>query len=210
MRNSNNQLTAQIKTLLGNTTADLNQLNATITGVTKNNDNTLSAQISTSLGNLNINLNTLSASLTALDGTTATIQTDLGVVKTNVTDINAHVQSVNGTVATIQTDYGTLQGNILSMQGDIAKIETKMGIIDVPQPVSSAGLLIQPIMIIEIAAICAIVITVIVLGGGAAGFIAKLKKTPKIEFPKLSPIKSKGFLDSDSDTKNTSGLDETS
>jgi hypothetical protein len=191
VKNANDTLSAKIDTSLGTTTAALSLLNATIAGVVKNANDTLSAKIDTSLGTITLSLNALNATITAVNGTVATINTSLGTLKTNVSNLNAQITALNGTTATIKTDLGTLQGNVTAFQGDIVKIETKMGIIEAPVSTSNTSFPLQPLILIEIAAISAIVVTAVILNRGTQDMLAKLKHFPKITSRKLSKDETK-------------------
>ena len=117
--------------------ARLDELEATIIGVTEDAEGNILAVIETNLGTITARFDQIDATLVDIQGDIATISTKVGQIQVKVEDINGEIVDIKGDVATIKTDIGTIkvdlediQAKLVDIQGDIATISTTLGDIE--------------------------------------------------------------------------------
>jgi len=165
-----NKTYATLTTDFGTMMVALNNINATVTGISNG-----IATVQTSLGTIQTSLNNLNAKITALNGTVATIQTTLGTIQTSLSSISTtvsttatNVNNLVGSVATIQTTLGTIQGQITNVSNGIATIQTKLGTVQtsvssMSTSVSSTSSSVGSVLVWAIVAVVVAIITLVLV-----------------------------------------------
>ncbi|RLF16737.1 MAG: hypothetical protein DRN06_04920 [Thermoprotei archaeon] len=110
IKNAKGEVLAQIQTVLGNLTAKLVALNATIVALRDD-----VAVINTTLGQVEATLEILNATITLVEGNIVEIRTILGTIQGNITDIKGHL-------ATIETDIGEIKAILAEWTGATTSI----------------------------------------------------------------------------------------
>jgi hypothetical protein len=132
----------EIAECCSNTSAALNQLEASLINVVTDSEGDLTAVINTKAGQITTKLDAIGAQVQGIEDMSIIIATDVGEIKVAIADLDlgtmgVDITAIKGDVATIKTNLGTLttsvaslDAKVVALDGDVATVSTNLGTLE--------------------------------------------------------------------------------
>lgn len=149
---------ATIETDIGTIKSDIGVINGKISFI-----NGTLVKIKSDLGMIETDLNSINGKLKKIDGDIVEIQTDIQSIYVTLNNINARIVNIENNTATILTDVGIIRGKIVKIEGNVMFIQTDIGEVKITIPKEFEVTRINILPPVYIAAVFAIITTIILI-----------------------------------------------